>query len=330
MNKNTEIVKPESEADEVFAAGVDIGRLETATFFATVAITSVIQIYKKVKETKSWRLLKNKKNGDGRHFESLEEFCEDKLGKSYRRMRELASNHDSIGQEAFEQAEQLGLRQSDYNLIKALPAPKQVLVKQALAEGVSKEDLQRSLRELMAADQAEINALNNEAKHHGEEINRLNSDLNTAQNKLQAAAKTLPPPLLSRDVDAQMQKMLNAEAMGAAALDLINRQISEMAGGGDYLEERVMTAHSCLLALASRISLAFEALADCADDCELNLPPRPQMVVSEGMARDYLAAHTGYIELAIELAQKAQNTRVDVLGRGRGRPAGSKNKGAAA
>lgn len=165
-------------------------------------------------------------------------------------------------------------------------------------------------------------------EHRDEEINRLNTDLNIARAKLQSEAKILPPPLLSRDTDAQMQKTLNAEAMGAAALDLLKRQIVEMEGGGDYIEERVMTLHSCLVALASRISLAFDALQICADECELKLPDRPQMAVSESMARDYLAAHTGYIETAIELAQKALIARNEVLGRGRGRPSGSKNKGA--
>lgn len=162
------------------------------------------------------------------------------------------------------------------------------------------------------------------------EINRLNTDLNIARAKLQSESKILPPPLLSRETDAQMQKTLNAEAMGAAALDLLKRQINEVADGGADLEERVMTLHSCLVALASRVSLAFDALQICADECELKLPARPQMAVSESMARDYLAAHTGYIETAIELAQKALIARNDVLGRGRGRPSGSKNKGAEA
>lgn len=157
-------------------------------------------------------------------------------------------------------------------------------------------------------------------------INRLQTDLNTANSRLSAEAKTLPPPLLSREADKQMQATLNAEAMGAAALDLLNRQIGEMATGGDYLAERAATLHSCLCALASRVFMAFDALQSMADDYEVSLPTRPQMVVNEDMARDYLEAHVGYINTAIELAQKAAIARTDVLGRGPGRPAGSKNK----
>lgn len=154
-------------------------------------------------------------------------------------------------------------------------------------------------------------------------INRLQSDLNTARSRLES--KALPPPLLSREADKYMQAALNAEAMGAAALDLLSRQIYG-AADGDYLAERAATLHSCLSALASRVTLAFEALNAMADDCNVTLPPRPQMVVSEEMARDYLAAHSSYIETAIELAQRQLIARTEVLGRGPGRPAGSKSK----
>ncbi len=174
-----------------------------------------------------------------------------------------------------------------------------------------------TVRELVAALKAKDAA-----------INRLQSDLNTAQSRL--ASKALPPPLLSREADKHVQAALNAEAMGAAALDLLGRQIGELAAGGDYLAERAATLHSCLCALAARVTVVFNTLDRLTDDCEVRLPPRPQMVVSEEMARDYLAAHVGYIETAIELAQRQLIARTEVLGRGPGRPAGSKSKKGAA
>ena len=109
--------------DEVLAAGIDLGRLEAMDFLATVANSAILAIYENVKKSKAWRLLRNPTSGNGCQFESLEEFCEVKLGKSYRRMRQLAADRNLIGHEAFEQAERLGLHQRDYNAIKALPAP---------------------------------------------------------------------------------------------------------------------------------------------------------------------------------------------------------------
>jgi len=151
-----------SETDDVLAAGIDLGRLEAATFFATVADSTALSIYENVKKSKAWKHLRNPKSCDGRNFESLDEFCEVKLGKSYRRVQELSANRRFIGQEAFEQAERIGLRQVDYNAIKALPALKQVIVRDALADGASKEEVQRALRELAAADQKEIAKLTQE------------------------------------------------------------------------------------------------------------------------------------------------------------------------
>ena len=182
-----------TETNEVFAAGVDIGRLEALDFVATIATSALLSIFENVKKSKGWRLMRDPRSGDGRHFASLDEFCEIKLGKSYRRFRELAANRVVIGQEAFEQAERIGLRQVDYNAIKALPAPKQELIKEALEEGATKEDLQRALRELAAADQKEIESLTARAEKAEEaaesaesQIARKDAKINELDRKLNA------------------------------------------------------------------------------------------------------------------------------------------------
>lgn len=149
----------EQEKDEAFAAGVDIGRLEAMDFVATIANSAILSVYENVKKSKAWQHLRNPKSGDGRHFESLEEFCEVKLGKSYKRLRELALNRNVIGHEAFEQAERLGLRQVDYNAIKTLPAPDQELVRRAVEEAQSRDEVLDLLQELAARHAKEKEAL---------------------------------------------------------------------------------------------------------------------------------------------------------------------------
>lgn len=153
------ITQHEAEKDEVLAAGIDLGRLEALDFLATVANSAILPIYENVKKSKAWRLLRNYKTGDGRHFESLDEFCEVKLGKSYKRLRELALNRNVIGQEAFEQAERLGLRQVDYNAIKALPAPDQELIRRAVEEAQSRNEVLDLLQELAARHATEKEAM---------------------------------------------------------------------------------------------------------------------------------------------------------------------------
>ena len=146
------------EKAAILEAGIAIGAGKAFTFFSDIGTSGVLASYEKVKKSKAWMHIKD---SDGRNFESIDDFCRAHYGKSYNRLQELLSNKKWLG-EAFEQAEELGLRQADYNLIKALPVPKQEIIKEALAEGASKEDLQRAIRELAAADQKEIEALNQE------------------------------------------------------------------------------------------------------------------------------------------------------------------------
>ena len=159
--------------DEVLAAGIDLGRLEAMDFVATVANSAILAIYENVKKSKAWRLLRNPKSGDGRQFESLDEFCEVKLGKSYKRMRELALNRNFLGEEAFEQAERLGLHQRDYNAIKALPAPDQELMRRAVEESTTREQVLDVLHDLAARTVQREAALQNElqdARDQAEEL----------------------------------------------------------------------------------------------------------------------------------------------------------------
>ena len=70
--------------DEVLAAGIDLGRLEALDFIAVTANTAALAVYQNVKKSKAWRLLKNPQSAVSANFQSLEEFCDVKLGKSYR------------------------------------------------------------------------------------------------------------------------------------------------------------------------------------------------------------------------------------------------------
>ena len=159
--------------DEVLAAGIDLGRLEAMDFIATVANSAIVAIYENVKKSKAWQHLRNPKNCDGRNFESLAEFCEVKLGKSYRRLQELTSARNVIGQDAFEQAERLGLHQRDYNAIKALPAPDQELVRRAVEEASTREQVLDVLHDLAARTaqrEAALQADLQDARDQAEEL----------------------------------------------------------------------------------------------------------------------------------------------------------------
>ena len=199
-----------SETDDVFAAGVDIGRLEALDFVATVATSALVSIFENVKKSKGWRLMRNPQSGDGRHFESLDEFCEVKLGKSYRRFRELSANRTLIGGAAFEQAERLGLRQADYSAIKALPAPDQELVRRAVEEAKSRDEVLDLLQELAARHGQKEKALTKRAEEAEAEkaaVEQVLADKNKALDKAKAAARRIANAPAEEQIAAELQEL---------------------------------------------------------------------------------------------------------------------------
>lgn len=152
-----------AEAGDIYALGEAAGSAKAFGFLATVATSAEIAQYEKVKKSKAWKLLAVPGLATHRHFESLEEYCEAAFGKSYRRMRELSSNLRALGEDSYEQAERLGLRQIDYNAIKALPAPEQEIVRRAVEEAESREQVLDLLQELASHNAKEREALTKKA-----------------------------------------------------------------------------------------------------------------------------------------------------------------------
>ena len=161
----------DQEKGEIFEAGINIGRVEAFDFMTTVVNSSLIVTYENVKKTKGWKHLRNPKSDDGRHFQSLEEFCKVKLGKSYSRMRELSTNRKLIGEAAFEQAEKIGLRQSDFRAIKALPPNQQEIIRKGLEDGADLETVKSALHSLSKEYQFETGMLNEKIENIQKRIN---------------------------------------------------------------------------------------------------------------------------------------------------------------
>lgn len=203
------------ETDEVFAAGIDVGRLEALDFITTVGTSALLSVYENLKKSKGWRHMRNPASSDGRNFESLQEFCFVKLGKSYQRFQELAANRNLIGQQAFEQAERIGLRQVDYKAIRALPAPEQELVRRAVEESASRDEVLGLLQELAARSAQKEQELRAQVRQEQQERAATEQRLSVVrQQKEQAEEKaaliaTLPP-------DELLQKLRQEAACVAA------------------------------------------------------------------------------------------------------------------
>lgn len=150
-----------------------VGRVEMIDLIQIFGNAAKVAAFETAKSSKGYLLVTNPRTS--KPFGSLDEFCEVALGSGYERMRQLTKNRNAVGEELFERAEQLGLRQIDYSAIKALPAPQQEIIKAAIADGSSRDDLVQAIQELAAQDQRE----------HA----RLGADLKEAQERIAAKEK---------------------------------------------------------------------------------------------------------------------------------------------
>ncbi|MDO8931885.1 MAG: hypothetical protein Q7U97_05785, partial [Rhodocyclaceae bacterium] len=134
----------------------DLGRIEGIEFTRRIADVAIAQIFENVRNSGGYKGLPYV-NEAGEHatIADFEQFCEVKLGKSYRRCLDLSQNLRTLGPELYEQSEKLGLRNVDYKALRALPADEQALVKRAVEEAKSREDVLGILQELAAKHQRE-------------------------------------------------------------------------------------------------------------------------------------------------------------------------------
>lgn len=216
---NHPAVSPEVRAwmEDVYALGQDMGDMRTATFYEIISDSVKLTAYERAKKSKSYRFLVNPKTRN--HFASLEEFCEVNLGTGHRRMQQLSSNRSLLGREAFEQGQRLGLRQVDYDAIKALPAPKQEIIRQAADQATSRDELTQLINELAAMDQAEIADKDQQIAERDARIvakDRVIEDNSKTMNRLREQIAGIKPPTPEFVREASLRD-LDHEALGCAA-----------------------------------------------------------------------------------------------------------------
>ncbi len=265
----TELNAAEVIGAETYALGIEVGRLEAMTFITTIGEMASVSIYESIKKSKGWRFVRNPQSSDGRNFESLDEFCRVKLGRSYNRLQELVANRNLLGQEAFEKAERIGLRQVDYNAIKALPAPDQELIRRATEEAQSRDEVLSLLQELAARHANEKEELTSrltevEANYEkqGELIGGKDQKINELEMKLRPKQR-----VSLTDWPAEFQGYINqvvaakkAIEVNAGALDIIRTDAMnhEAAPGEEAALEKAREALG--LELAASIARAEECI----------------------------------------------------------------------
>lgn len=153
------------EEEMAFKAMRMLGQMEALEFIGNISDLSKVQIFINLKKNNAYRALTYKDaEGNRKRISDLEEFCDHYMGKSSRRMRQLASNYHLLGAELYESAERIGFRQQDYQAMKALPADDQEVIKQAMQPEVDRDQILDLMQELAVRHASEKAAHEAEAK----------------------------------------------------------------------------------------------------------------------------------------------------------------------
>ncbi len=272
------VQQTKSNVEDAVAFGANLGGFNAMGLIATIAITSQLNMFENAKKSMVWTELLD---ATGRNYSNFDDFCKERLNKSYRRLQEICGNRDVLGESAFEYAEKIGLRQSDYNIIKSLPAPKQDAIKEALSEGASKEDLQRVLRDFIASTQQELDLLTEDVAQRDKKI----SNLNVVCDKVEAELRVEKRKHSHRSAN---QRPIEAEVLHLSAAEAV-RQIQLAMGTlielmhSDKLHKlherwRPAAVHA-LLASVYAVAKDAERLAESARDAGLDVSDDPTAIV---------------------------------------------------
>lgn len=128
--------------NDAMSLGVMLGKIQALTGVSALTETAAINVFAQLKENKAWKHLRKQ---DGTTYAGLEDVCTTLLGRSYRRLQQLQTTRQVLGNEAFEYAAEIGLRQLDYDAIKALPSGEQELIKRALADKAAPAEIRAAL-----------------------------------------------------------------------------------------------------------------------------------------------------------------------------------------
>lgn len=235
-----------------------LGQIDSMEFMRRVADVAQAQIFERVRKSGAYKGYPYQDGGILRHVASIEEFCEVKLGKSYRRCMDLSQNLRVLGPELYEQSERLGLRNVDYKALRALPADDQVLIRQAIEEAKSRDDVLDILREMAVRHAQEKEALTKEAIEAAESIQIKDGQLKAKDEKINELDAKLSKPQAAPEYDeAEALRALDhaaLEAVAAVHAKLRRAATDLMAGRGAM--ELPRTLRQAIAASLGRVRLA--------------------------------------------------------------------------
>lgn len=278
-------------ADALILQSVDLlkmlGRIEMAAFVETVSTKVLAETYLKIKESKAYKGFPYKNSsGEIGNISTLDEFCDVYMPHTRRRCEQLASNYHLLGPELYEQSERLGLRQRDYNAIKALPADEQAIVKQAI-EAESRDRVVEILEEIVARNASEKASLKKRADElkasldaSGERNSRLNKRVGDMEEEIAnlKGARNADPELAERKLidDLHHTTLAIVASVGAGLRAHLVRLMN-------YCDENPKAGREHIrLVLAQALGQVITATRDLAADLDLDVAEQPRQAINRG------------------------------------------------
>lgn len=216
--------------DEVEKTTKLTGMSDAFTILGNFSDLANLSVYEMLKKTKGYKNIINPKTGN--FFRNLDEYCEEKMSYSRRRLDSLINNRNLIGKELYEKAEQIGLRQVDYNAMKALPANEQELVRRAVDEAQTKDEVIELIKDLSSKFIQETEVLKkqaNEAKKELEISEAYNADTRKERDDLKLKLKKYE--LNTVPMDERLQSFGKKVALIQSEMDRLfeeKRQLLDM------------------------------------------------------------------------------------------------------
>lgn len=250
------------DAEEVHKA---LGRIEGMEFLRRVGDVAIAQVFSEIRKSKKYKGLPYKdEDGNLRHVEDFNEFCNVKLGKSYTRCYELAQNLAVLGSDLYESSERIGFRAKDYRALKALPPEEQEVVKQAIASE-SKDEVIDILQDLAARHQSEKEAAAKEKEDLAADLEARSKLLEDRGRKLEKVSleleklKSLPP---AKNIELKLERERAAtEALDKAHITYLAETAAFYQGVADILSTDEVSAHTKEYAV-NTVRKCCEELAD--------------------------------------------------------------------
>ena len=213
----------------VFALGKSVGVAMMANAMANFSAVAEIRAFEEIKKSKAFKYLPiSRPDGSSAVAENIDEFCRLTFGRGYKTMSDEKQMLERLGQEAYENANRLGLNRTQLRLLINLPED----TRSAVEEAMQSDDKS----EVVTLIQALANQLD-EAKGKAEEL------------KAEVAAKEDLLATRSKQIDALDQKLARVKTMPQ------DEVLAELHA------EAAKHYNDALGAVKGRFSAAIEALA---------------------------------------------------------------------